>query len=123
MAGGDGAGFLYRVKGLSGHIDVYRDRIALHRHGFFHFFFELLRLYEGSTDTVIPISQISAVTIVETVFVPAYIRISYAGAPDYSPHYWVDAMQPNCILMNYVDNRGFHRLKKFLDGGGETVAH
>lgn len=121
MAGGHGEGFVFRVDGLGGHIDVFQDRIELHRHGFLNFFFEVLKLYEGSTDTVLPIEHITSCTIVQTIFVPSYIRFSYSGAPAYSPHYWVDAMQPNAVLMGYVDNRGFHRLKRFLDAARQAM--
>lgn len=108
---------LFHVDGLGGSIHVYADRIVLHRHGFVHFFLELLKLYEGSTETVIRRDKISSVTIVQPILLPGYIRFSYDGSPAYSAHYWVDAMQPNAVLMGYIDNRGFHRIQKFLDGG------
>lgn len=123
MAGGHGGGLLFHIDGIGGHIDVFADRIVLHRHGFVHFWVELLKLYEGSTETVIPLSQISSMTIVQPVFLPGYARFTYPGSPVYSPHYWVDAMQPNTMLMGYVDNRGFHRLKRMLDGRPPAVIH
>lgn len=115
MAGGGDGDFLFRVDGMGGHIDVFTDRLELHRHGLLHLILELLKLYEGSTDTVIPLRFVTAVTIVEPLMLPGYMRFAYAGAPAYSPHYWVDAMQPNAILMGLIDTRGFHRLKAFLD--------
>ncbi len=116
MAGGGREKPLFRVDGLGGHIDVYQNRIEVQRHGVLHYILEILHIYEGSTETTIPIRWITGVSIVEPLFLPGYIRFFYAGAPNYSKNYWNDAMAPNTLLMGYIDNRGFHRLKKFLDG-------
>lgn len=112
---GHGAGRLYRVKGIAGHIDVYEDRVEIHRGGALQFFLEFFQIYDGDTETVIARDKITAVTLVEPWFWPGYIRFSYDGAVDRWPHYWQDAMTPNALLMGYIDNRGFHRLKKLLD--------
>lgn len=109
---GDGA--LFHVAGLGGHIDVFPDRIDIHRHGLLHMALEILLLYEGSTELSLPIAAITSVSLVEPLVFPGYIRFSYAGAPDYSKDYWTDAMAPNTLLMGYFDHRGFHRLQHFI---------
>lgn len=119
MAGhghGEHGDFRFRAKGLGGHIDVFRDRIEVVRHGVLHFLFEVLDLYEGSTHTVLPLASITGVSLIEPFFAPGYIRFSYAGSPEYTKHYWADAMKPNSLLMGYFDNRAFHRLKRVIEG-------
>ncbi|WP_029007123.1 hypothetical protein [Azospirillum halopraeferens] len=118
---GHGEGRLYRVKGLGGHIDVYEDRVEIHRGGMLQFFLELFRIYDGDTETVIARDKITAVTLVEPWFWPGYVRFSYDGAAERWPHYWQDAMTPNALLMGYIDNRGFHRLKRLLDAEHRRV--
>lgn len=105
---------LFHVDGLGGHIEVFPDRLVIHRHGLLHIILELLLFYEGSTETVLPIRNIAAVNFIEPMVFPGYIRFSYEGSPDYSKDYWTDAMAPNTLLMGYFDHRPFLRLRDFI---------
>lgn len=107
-------GPLFHVGGLGGHIDAFPDRLEIHRHGLLHMAFEILMLYEGSTETILPIRSITAINMIEPMVFPGYIRFSYDGAPDYSKDYWTDAMAPNTLLMGYFDHRPFLRLRDFV---------
>jgi hypothetical protein len=115
MSGHGGETPLLQVHGLGGYVSLFPNRIEIHRHGALNFILEMLNLYEGSTEIIIPLDQVTSVMIIEPILVPGYIRFSFAGAMEYSPHYWVDAMTPNTLLMSYFDNRGFHKLKRMLE--------
>jgi hypothetical protein len=105
---------VFHVHGLGGHIDVFEDRLEIHRHGLLHIALEILLLYEGSTELILPIDKITSVALIEPMVFPGYVRFSYPGAPIYSKDYWTDAMAPNTLLMGYFDHRPFHRLRDFI---------
>jgi hypothetical protein len=105
---------VFHVHGLGGHIDVFEDRLEIHRHGLLHIALEILLLYEGSTELILPMDKITSVALIEPMVFPGYVRFSYPGAPIYSKDYWTDAMAPNTLLMGYFDHRPFHRLRDFV---------
>lgn len=113
MSGGPGHP-VFHVNGVGGHIDVFPDRLEIHRHGLLHLLLELSLLYEGSTDLILPIERITTVSLVEPLLFPGYIRFTYPGAPVYSKDYWTDIMAPNTLPMGYFDHRGFHRLRDYV---------
>jgi len=106
---------LFVASGIGGRIELTADQIRLIKGGVFGHAVELLWLGYGITEKSIPVRTISAVEIVKPLVMPNFIRFSYPGSPRQTGNYIDDALAENALLMGYVDNRAFYRIKEWID--------
>ncbi|MGH6682923.1 MAG: hypothetical protein ACRECA_03180, partial [Pseudolabrys sp.] len=76
---------------------------------------DLLWLGYGVSENTIPVRAISAVEIVRPLIVPDFIRFSYPGSPSQTGRYIDDALAENALVMSWLDNRPFYRIKAWIE--------
>jgi hypothetical protein len=101
--------------GLGGRIELAAEQIRLLKGGVFGHAVELLWLGYGVSEKSIPVREISAVEIVKPLFLPDFIRFSYPGGPRQTGNYIDDALAENALLMGWLDNRAFYRIKTWIE--------
>jgi hypothetical protein len=101
--------------GVAGRIELVAEQIRLIKGGVFGHAVELLWLGYGVSEKSIPVRQISAVEIVQPMFLPDFIRFSYPGSPGQTGNYVDDALAENALIMSWFDNRAFYRIKDWID--------
>ena len=101
--------------GIGGRIELVAEQIRLIKGGVFGHAVELLWLGYGITEMSIPVREIAGVEIVKPWFLPGFIRFSYPGSPPQTGNYIDDALAENALIMSWLDNRAFYRLKAWLD--------
>jgi hypothetical protein len=101
--------------GVAGRIELVAEQIRLIKGGVFGHAVELLWLGYGVSEKSIPVRQISAVEIVQPMFLPDFIRFSYPGSPGQTGNYVDDALAENALIMSWSDNRAFYRIKDWID--------
>jgi hypothetical protein len=106
---------LFVAFGIGGRIELGPEQIRLIKGGVFGHAVELLWLGYGVTEKSIAVRTISAVEIVKPLVLPNFIRFSYPGSPRQTGNYIDDALAENALLMGFVDNRAFYRIKAWLD--------
>ena len=107
---------LFVAVGIGGRLELAAEQIRLVKGGVFGHAVELLWLGYGVTETSIPVREISAVEIVKPLILPDFIRFSYPGSPRQTGNYIDDALAENALLMGWLDNRVFYRIKKWIEG-------
>src|SRR5438067_9806480 len=95
--------------GIAGRIELVAEQIRLIKGGVFGHAVELLWLGYGVSEKSIPVREISAVEIVQPMFLPDFIRFSYPGSPGRTGNYVDDALAENALIMSWFDNRAFYR--------------
>jgi hypothetical protein len=101
--------------GVAGRIELVAEQIRLIKGGVFGHAVELLWLGYGVSEKSIPVREISAVEIVQPMFLPDFIRFSYPGSPGQTGNYVDDALAENALIMSWFDNRAFYRIKDWID--------
>jgi hypothetical protein len=101
--------------GIGGRIELVDEQVRLIKGGVFGHAVELLWLGYGVTLKSIPVREISAVEIVQPLFLPDFIRFSYPGSPPQTHNYIDDALAENALVMSWFDNRAFYEIKKWID--------
>jgi hypothetical protein len=101
--------------GIGGRIELVDEQVRLIKGGVFGHAVELLWLGYGVTLKSIPVREISAVEIVQPLFLPDFIRFSYPGSPPQTHNYIDDALAENALIMSWFDNRAFYEIKAWID--------
>jgi hypothetical protein len=101
--------------GVAGRIELVAEQIRLIKGGVFGHAVELLWLGYGVSEKSIPVREISAVEIVQPMFLPDFIRFSYPGSPGQTGNYVDDALAENALIMSWFDNRAFYQIKDWID--------
>lgn len=111
--GGEGAPIV--AVGIGGRIELTPGEVRLVKGGVFGHAVELLWLGHGVIEKTIRVRDIAAVEIVKSMLLPDFIRFSYPGSPPETGHYIGDALAENALIMSWIDNRAFYRIKSWLD--------
>lgn len=93
------------AEGLGGRLTLTPTHVEIQHFGLLHVLFEFLTFHTPRLNVRISRREITAVEVVCPVFLPDYLVISYAGAPDTRGGYLRRAFASNALMMNVIDNR------------------
>jgi hypothetical protein len=93
------------LHGMGGHLLLYPDRIAIHRHGAWFTAVNLLSHVEREMETTILLRRLVAVHAVRSLLLVQFLRFTYPGAPAETGHYLRDAFAENAFMLSLVDSR------------------
>jgi len=96
--------------GIGGQIRLYKDRIEIHRAGFFVSMLDMLMHVEREIETTIFLEDLAAAHVVRSLLLVEYVRFSYPGSPQPTGRYLRDAFAENALMLRWTDNRDIGHL-------------
>jgi hypothetical protein len=99
------------ARGIFGHVELGNGEIRIVRHTALGHLVDLIWYAYGVQEKRIPLSAVSSIEIIRPLILPDIFRVTYAGGPPQSGHYFRDALAENALMMNMFDNRRFYEIR------------
>ena len=101
--------------GIGGRLELTDGSIRIIKGGVMSHAVAFLWLSHGMIEKRIALARVTSVEIVTPTFLPAFIRVTYAGSPPQTGRYLADSLAENALVMNFVDNRTFYEIAKRIE--------
>jgi hypothetical protein len=97
--------------GIGGRLEFANGEIRIIKDNALGHLIDLVWSAYGVAEKRIPLSQVTSIEIVHPLILPDVFRVTYAGSPPLTGHYFRDALAENALMMNMLDNRTFYAVR------------